>query len=116
MSLARSSLTARTLLARQTRLFSTSPLRASVLDTAKSTVKEADRKVSDAAVKGIEKGGMCSLPIAHLFTSRAWIFSQHLRLPSSLFTPKPFPPRLSYPFSLRLLPYRGFVAFQREQG
>ena len=62
MSLARSSLTARTLLARQTRLFSTSPLRASVLDTAKSTVKEADRKVSDAAVKGIEKGGMCSPP------------------------------------------------------
>ena len=67
MSLARSSLTARTLLARQTRLFSTSPLRTSVLDTAKSTVKEADRKVSDAAVKGIEKGGMCPLFLPSLY-------------------------------------------------
>ena len=47
-------------LTRQTRLFSTSPFRASVLDTAKATVKEVDRKVSDAAVKGIEKGGMSS--------------------------------------------------------
>lgn len=49
-------------LARQTRFFSTSPFRASVLDTAKETVKNVDRTVSNAAVKGIEKAGMSPLP------------------------------------------------------
>ena len=44
-------------LARQARLFTTSPHRQSVLDTAKDTVKKVDRTVADAAVKGIEKGG-----------------------------------------------------------
>ncbi len=29
----------------------------SAIDAAKDTLKEVDRKVSDAAVKGIEKGG-----------------------------------------------------------
>ncbi|KAL8826421.1 MAG: hypothetical protein Q9191_003809 [Dirinaria sp. TL-2023a] len=47
-------------LARQARLFSSSPLRASVIDSAKESVKKADRTVSDAAVKGIEKGEQAS--------------------------------------------------------
>lgn len=42
---------------RQARLFSTStPIRKSAVDTAKETAEEINRKVSDAAVKGIEKG------------------------------------------------------------
>lgn len=45
-------------LARQARLFTTSPYRQSVVDSAKDTLKKVDRTVSDAAVKGIEKGGM----------------------------------------------------------
>ena len=48
-------------LARQTRFLSSSPLRASVIDSAKDTAKKVDRTVSDAAVKGIEKGGMTHL-------------------------------------------------------
>lgn len=55
-------------LARQTRFFSTSPFRASVLDTAKETVKNVDRTVSDAAVKGIEKAGMFALPSSAALT------------------------------------------------
>ena len=42
----------------QTRLFSSSPLRASVIDSAKDSAKKVDRTIADAAVKGIEKGGM----------------------------------------------------------
>ena len=49
-------------LARQARFFATSPYRKSVVDTAKDAVKKVDRKVADAAVKGIEKGGMSTLP------------------------------------------------------
>ena len=45
-------------LARQARRFTTSPYRQSVVDSAKDTLKKVDRTVSDAAVKGIEKGGM----------------------------------------------------------
>ena len=45
-------------LTRQARLFTTSPYRQSVVDSAKDTLKKVDRTVSDAAVKGIEKGGM----------------------------------------------------------
>ena len=48
-------------LARQARFFTTSPYRTSVLDTAKEAVKKVDRTVADAAVKGIEKGGMFTL-------------------------------------------------------
>ena len=48
-------------LARQARLFTTSPYRQSVVDSAKDTLKKVDRSVSDAAVKGIEKGGMFTL-------------------------------------------------------
>ncbi|KAL8833253.1 MAG: hypothetical protein Q9170_004385 [Blastenia crenularia] len=41
----------------RTRFLSTSPLsRKSAVDAAKDTVKSADRTISDAAVKGIEKG------------------------------------------------------------
>ncbi|KAL8871768.1 MAG: hypothetical protein Q9198_007346 [Flavoplaca austrocitrina] len=41
----------------RTRFFSTSPLaRKSAVDAATDTVKTVDRKISDAAVKGIEKG------------------------------------------------------------
>ena len=47
-------------LARQARLFTTSPNRQSAVDSAKETVKKVDRTISDAAVKGIEKGGMFS--------------------------------------------------------
>lgn len=40
------------------RLFSTAPaLRKTAVDAAKDTLKKVDRTVSDAAVKGIEKGG-----------------------------------------------------------
>lgn len=43
----------------RTRFFSTSPLaRKSAVDAAADTVKSVDRTISDAAVKGIEKGGM----------------------------------------------------------
>ena len=47
-------------LARQARLFTTSPYRQSVLDSAKEAAKKVDRTVSDAAVKGIETGGTSS--------------------------------------------------------
>lgn len=41
------------------RFFSTSPLaRKSAVDAAKDTAKTVDRTISDAAVKGIERGGM----------------------------------------------------------
>ena len=49
-------------LTRQARLFTTSPYRQSVVDSAKDTLKKVDRTVSDAAVKGIEKGGMYAVP------------------------------------------------------
>lgn len=46
----------------RTRFFSTSPLpRKSAVDAATDTVKSVDRTISDAAVKGIEKGGMLAL-------------------------------------------------------
>lgn len=41
------------------RCFATSPIvNKSAVDSAKDTIKQADRKVSDAAVRGIEKGRM----------------------------------------------------------
>ncbi|KAF2815072.1 uncharacterized protein BDZ99DRAFT_459017 [Mytilinidion resinicola] len=47
----------RTSIARQARLFSTSPAaRKSVTETLKEPLKKVDRIVSDAAVKGIETG------------------------------------------------------------
>ncbi|KAI9807975.1 MAG: hypothetical protein M1825_005282 [Sarcosagium campestre] len=47
----------RTSVLRATRTFSTTPLaRKSASEVAKDTIKAADRTVSDAAVKGIEKG------------------------------------------------------------
>jgi hypothetical protein len=49
----------RQVVVRQTRLFSTSVyLRKDPVTAAKDAVKTVDRTVSDAAVKGIEKGGM----------------------------------------------------------
>ncbi|CAF9923564.1 MAG: hypothetical protein HETSPECPRED_005363 [Heterodermia speciosa] len=45
-------------LTRQTRLFTTSLYRRSVVDSAKDTLKKVGRTVSDAAGIGIEKGGM----------------------------------------------------------
>ena len=49
----------RTQITRQARLFSTSPpVRKSATDTIKDAAKAVDRTISDAAVKGIETGGM----------------------------------------------------------
>lgn len=49
----------RTQLARQVRLFSTSPIaRKSPVETIKDAAKVVDRTISNAAVKGIETGGM----------------------------------------------------------
>jgi hypothetical protein len=46
-------------LIRQTRLFSTAPrLYKGPVETAKDTLKQVDRTISDAAVSGIEKGRM----------------------------------------------------------
>jgi hypothetical protein len=46
-------------LARQVRLFSTTPVaRKSPVETIKDAAKAVDRTISGAAVKGIEKGGM----------------------------------------------------------
>jgi len=48
----------RTQIARQARLFSTTPfVRKSATETVKDAAKSVDRTISDAAVKGIEKGG-----------------------------------------------------------
>ncbi|KAF2795002.1 hypothetical protein K505DRAFT_407215 [Melanomma pulvis-pyrius CBS 109.77] len=47
----------RTAIARQARLFSTSPIvRKSPVETVKDAAKVVDRTISDAAVKGIETG------------------------------------------------------------
>lgn len=46
------------------RSFSTSPIaRKTVVDTAKDTLKKADRTVSDTLVKGIDKGGMFAVSL-----------------------------------------------------
>jgi hypothetical protein len=51
----------RTAITRQARLFSTAPtLRKTVVDSVKDGVKQVDRTVADAAVKGIETGGAYS--------------------------------------------------------
>jgi hypothetical protein len=48
----------RSQIARQVRLFSTSPIvRKSPVETVKDAAKAVDRTVSDNIVKGIEKGG-----------------------------------------------------------
>jgi hypothetical protein len=53
----------RTQIARQARLFSTSPIaRKSPVETVKDAAKAVDRTVSDNLVKGIEKGGTCFPP------------------------------------------------------
>jgi len=45
-------------IARQARLFSTSPrVRKSVIDQAKEAIKTVDKGVAQTIVKGIEKGG-----------------------------------------------------------
>lgn len=52
----------RTQIARQARLFSTSPIaRKSPVETVKDAAKAVDQTISGAAVKGIEKGGMYTL-------------------------------------------------------
>jgi len=49
----------RTAIARQARLFSTTPAaRKGPVDAAKDVLKKVDRTVADGAVKGIEVGGM----------------------------------------------------------
>jgi hypothetical protein len=56
----------RTQIARQARLFSTSPIaRKSPVETVKDAAKVVDRTVSDNLVKGIEKGGMSLPPYFH---------------------------------------------------
>jgi hypothetical protein len=48
-------------IARQARLFSTTPVaRKSPVETIKDAAKAVDRTISGAAVKGIEKGGTCT--------------------------------------------------------
>lgn len=48
----------RSQIARQARLFSTTPVaRKGPVETIKDAAKAVDRTISDAAVKGIEKGG-----------------------------------------------------------
>ena len=74
-------------LARQARLFTTSPYRQSVLDSAKDAAKKVDRTVSDAAVKGIEKGGMS--------TPYQCCSSALLLLPSRAFCPVSLTPGFS---------------------
>ena len=59
----------RSTIIRNARLFSTNArLQKSATETIKDAAKTIDRTVSDAAVKGIEKGGTCfpSLPPPHL--------------------------------------------------
>lgn len=53
-------------IARQARLFSTTPVaRKSPVDAIKDAAKVVDKKISGAAVKGIEKGGTSpSFPIS----------------------------------------------------
>ena len=52
----------RTQIARQARLFSTSPIaRKSPVEAVKDAAKAVDRTLAGAAVKGIEKGGKSSL-------------------------------------------------------
>lgn len=58
----------RSQIARQARLFSTTPVaRKSPVETIKDAAKAVDRTISGAAVKGIEKGGKSSLTIHTLF-------------------------------------------------
>lgn len=48
-------------LARQVRLFSTTPIaRKSPVEAIKDAAKAVDRTISNAAVAGIEKGGKCT--------------------------------------------------------
>jgi hypothetical protein len=56
-------------IARQARLFSTTPIaRKSPVETIKDAAKAVDRTISGAAVKGIEKGGTSSFPISTFVT------------------------------------------------
>jgi hypothetical protein len=56
-------------IARQARLFSTTPIaRKSPVETIKDAAKAVDRTISGAAVKGIEKGGMSSCPVPTFIT------------------------------------------------
>ena len=61
----------RTALARQARLFSTTPIaRKSPVETVKDAAKVVDRTISDAAVKGIETGGRSSIPLSSIPPSK----------------------------------------------
>lgn len=54
-------------IARQARLFSTTPVaRKSPVEAIKDAAKAVDRTISGAAVKGIEKGGTYTLHLSHL--------------------------------------------------
>jgi hypothetical protein len=57
-------------IARQARLFSTTPIaRKSPVETIKDAAKAVDKTISGAAVKGIEKGGKFTEPHPHPFIS-----------------------------------------------
>lgn len=60
----------RSTIIRNARLFSTNArFQKSAAETVKDAAKVVDKTISDAAVKGIEKGGTSSLPLATLSTS-----------------------------------------------
>ncbi|KAF2870974.1 hypothetical protein BDV95DRAFT_544698 [Massariosphaeria phaeospora] len=62
----------RTAIARQARLFSTSPVvRKSPVETVKDAAKAVDRAVSDVAVKGIEKGEQAAQTIKEVTPNSA---------------------------------------------
>lgn len=48
----------------------------SAIDVAKDTLKEVDRKVADAAVRGIEKGGRCMISTMAKLYRASYLFTQ----------------------------------------
>jgi len=57
-------------IARQARLFSTTPVaRKSPVEAIKDAAKAVDRTISGAAVKGIEKGGTYTLRPSHILSA-----------------------------------------------
>lgn len=66
-------------IARQARLFSTTPVaRKSPVETIKDAAKAVDRTISGAAVKGIEKGGMSSSSFIHHLISQFPLYPIHI--------------------------------------
>jgi len=78
----------RQLLARQSRLFTTSTrVRKSVLDTAKDALKDVDKTVSQTLVKGIDASGNASQAL------QAFVLSPHTDRPCSVQNKPPKRPR-----------------------